>query len=1003
MKKNLEALLHPLSAAVLAISVLVLSVFLPAAPAGAQPSRPLQPRIAAPIDDSSRVTLPGTRASHSFLAHDIGPVDPATPLHAIALDFNLTPQQKADLDSLTAAQQDIKSPLYHQWLTPEQFGARFGLAAGDIAAVESWLKLHGFTIDRTARANNRIVFSGTAAQVEAAFGAAIHNFQSRDGSIHFAPANDLALPSALAASVMAVRNLSNYLPKPHLKKAKAGRARPRPQFTDGNEPAGVEYALTPLDLATIYDVNKAYAAGFTGAGQTIAIVGQSYVPPSDISTFQSLAGVTAKAPVYVLVPGTGTPLLVQGDESESDIDLEYSSTIAKGAQVYFVYTGSYMTGVGESLAYAVDERIASIVSTSYGACEVDQAEGATSAATEIADQDLIYEQGIAQGQTFLASSGDDGSVDCIEDTGDALSTLQSAAVDYPASSPYNTAMGGTEFPLADYTTNASTYWLSNTKGGAPLVSSAKSYIPEQVWNDDDPYYGTSAGGGGSSLYEASPTWQTPGTMIGGAAIPTVAKITIGSGRNATTAYPRLVPDISLFASPDDPGLLICSSDPSAWDTGQQGSCGNGFYDSTGGYLTIYGGTSFGGPIFAGMLAIINQSLSSTGQGNINSTLYSIASSSTATYASVFHDITSGTNACYDSNETEPGYPAPPAPMPGICGVGVAVTEFSAGTGYDMASGLGTVDLYNLLTAWPKPAAASLLATTTTLTPATGTPALSASDAITITVASTTPPTGTVSVSVDNVVVSAALALTNGSATYNFASGVLGTHIVSATYSDDSTHAASSGLATLYVGTTTPSFSIAASSVTLVHGSTATSTVTITPAGGYTGLVYLTLTAPSSLANACAVFPASQSVTSAAAVPVAFTIYTNSNNCPSGATTLASIGHAPGASGDVPAPLQSPWKRAPLPAALTGVLIVCSFRRRARRLRSIVSFLFVATVALAAMGISGCTPGATLGSATSAVSTTSSVSAAGTYTLTVTASDSTNPTLSSTATITLTVQ
>jgi subtilase family serine protease len=986
MKTLLKPILFAVSAAALVASQ----------PLAAQK---LQPRITAPIDNANRVTLVGSRPSRSIVAKDVGAVDPAKQLHSISLDFSRTPAQQAELDALLVAQQDIHSPLYHQWLTPEQFGARFGVSDADIASVKTWLTQQGFTIDRVSRGNNHIAFSGTAGQVEAAFGAPLHNFQSADGSIHFAPATDLKLPAALASSVMSIRNVSNYLPKPHYKRAPTARRDLHPEFTDAKNSY---YLLTPQDLATIYDVNSAYKAGYTGAGQSIAVVGQSYILPSDIATFQSLAGVpTAKAPIFVLVPATGSPERFQGDESESDIDVEYSSTIAPGAQVYFVYTGSDNDdGAFYAIQYAIDEKIAPIITNSYGDCELNSANAPlTGTATTIAAFDSILQQGNAQGQTILAPAGDDGAVDCIGDAGEGLTTtqLQSLAVDYPASSVYVTGMGGTAFTPAEYTYPNTTYWNSST-GGTALVNSAKTYIPEVVWNDDDPVYGTSAGGGGISTTELRPTWQKAGTLIGGVALP--------------TGNYRLVPDISLFASPNDPGMLICSSDPGSFYPGQTSSCTNGFYDASSGDLTVYGGTSFDGPIFAGMLAIINQALNSTGQGNINPTLYSIAASSTTTYASAFHDITSGSNACYDFTSPETGF-TPPVAIPGICGTGAQTTSFAATTGYDEASGLGSVDLNNLITAWPKPASALLIATTTTVTAATGTPALSATDNLTITVGSaSTAATGTVSVSVDNVVVNSSLGLLSGTATYAFSSGFLGAHIVTVTYSGDATHAASTGVVSLYVGTTTPSFTIAATNVTVTAGNSSTSTVLVTPINGYTGKVSFAISAPSNLTNACATGSSVTVYSPNQAVPMVVTIYTNINSCPSGAValikgatgTLSNGAHIKVVSGSVPTgPTKSPWKRAPLPVALAGLLVAFCTRRRSRLLRAGIALGFVMLISLAGFGLSGCSNNSSAGSGTTTTTTTSYNSAKGTYTIGLSASDSLNPTLGQNTTFTLTVQ
>ena len=229
-------------------------------------------------------------------------------------------------------------------------------------------------------------------------------------------------------------------------------------------------------------------------------------------------------------------------------------------------------------------------------------------------------------------------------------------------------MGGSEFPTTDTAVGNTTYWAA--QGSTDVIASAKSYIPEQVWNDDVAESETASGGGGVSIYEPRPSWQTAGTLIGGVALP-------------AGSY-RLVPDISLDASNYSAPLAFCTSDTTDWTKGQTSSCTSGFRDSSSQDLTLAGGTSFDGPIFSGMLALINQRLNSTGQGVINPTLYSLAASSA--YSTAFHDIATAGNQCFAGVT--------------ICGTGTDTTNYAATTGYDEASGLGSIDLYNLATSWP---------------------------------------------------------------------------------------------------------------------------------------------------------------------------------------------------------------------------------------------------------------------------------------------------------------
>jgi subtilase family serine protease len=339
-----------------------------------------------------------------------------------------------------------------------------------------------------------------------------------------------------------------------------------------------------------------------------------------------------------------------GDEAESDLDLEYSGGIARGATILFVYVGNNSNySVWDSINYAVDNQIAPIISTSYGDCETDL--GSANYST----LNAVLEQAAAQGQSVVAAAGDNGSTDCYGYTNLTTSQQEALAVDFPASSQYVTGMGGTEFPAADVSSSNTTYWESAS--GSDVISSALSYIPEQVWNDDSSSNGLSSGGGGVSALTSRPRWQ-----IGATGIP--------SG-----SY-RLVPDVSLDASPNNAGYLFCSSDSSA--TGISGSCSNGFRDSDDQYLTVAGGT----------------------------TLYKLASES-STYVSAFHDITSGSNQCtagssYCSTSGESDYPAT--------------------AGYDEASGLGSVDFYNLLLAWPTTTSSALDASTVSFSATTTMPA-----------------------------------------------------------------------------------------------------------------------------------------------------------------------------------------------------------------------------------------------------------------------------------------
>lgn len=540
----------------------------------------------------------------------------------MSLHFSMTPQQSAALHQLLWAQQDRRSPQYHRFLSPEQYAARFGLAEADIAKVTRWLGNHGFSNLHVARSRKWVSFSGTAGQVESAFRTAIHQYSLR-GELRIANTGDPQLPKALQGVVESVGGLNNFRMRPHA-------LRLHPLYT-----AGTSHYVTPDDWETIYDVKPLYGRGLDGSGVSIAVVGQSDIQLSDIRAFRSAAGLPANDPTIIVPPGDQDPGIqtASGDETEADVDVEWAGAIAPNANVVFITASDTSgNGVTDAISYAIDNDVAPILSISYGSCEADNS------ATTVQTLNNLFQQANAEGMTILAASGDTGAAEC--DSGvQEYNASHGLAVQFPASSPYVTAIGGTE--LAAY---GSGYWDSTNNGSN---GSALSYIPEVVWNDGF----QSASGGGASKLIPKPDWQT------------------GAGVPADNA--RDVPDLAFTASPSVSGLLFCGHN---W-------CSNGFLNSTS-YLDVVGGTSVGPPPFAGVLALIVQSEGTgTGLGNINPNLYSLAQIS----GNAFHDVTYGTNdqACQLST---------PDCVQGSLG-------YTAGAGYDQATGWGSVDASNFAEQW----------------------------------------------------------------------------------------------------------------------------------------------------------------------------------------------------------------------------------------------------------------------------------------------------------------
>ncbi len=297
---------------------------------------PKQDRIAGPITGSPAVWLAGNRRPVFQPENDQGPAPDSLKLENITLMFKPTEDQQANLAVLLEQQQDRSSPLYHHWLAPEQFADQFGLSPGDVAKVVAWLQSQGFTLTQRARSRLWVSFSGTAGQVQSAFHTEIH-YYSVEGKTYYANASEPAVPAALADVVRGFTALDNFGAKPHsvLRSADAG---PQPDFT--SYISGKNF-VAPGDFAVIYDVNALYNMGIDGAGQSIAVMGQTDLvtdatgAASDVATFRSVSGLPVNAPHLVLVPGVSDPGVTKGDIAEASLDVEWAGAVAKNAAIYY--------------------------------------------------------------------------------------------------------------------------------------------------------------------------------------------------------------------------------------------------------------------------------------------------------------------------------------------------------------------------------------------------------------------------------------------------------------------------------------------------------------------------------------------------------------------------------------------------------------------------------------------------------------------------------------------
>ena len=700
-------------------------------------------RISGALNSGQTVPLKGNVHHKALPKFDQGPVDPAMRIGYVTLLTTPTASQRKALNQLVAEQQNPKSPNFRKWLTPAQWADRFGLSRGDIQKLTEWLKAQGFTVLNVANGRNWLTFSGTAAQIQSTFGTEIHRYNV-DGEMHVANASSPRIPAALSGIVTNMRGLNDFHLKPRAAKNVRAFQGVRPAYYDNlfAPPTPPDF-LAPGDIATMYDINALYSASIDGTAQKLAVIGQTDVYLADINDFRAGFGLTQISgcvtnssgiitscpstvanfqyvvPTGLNDPGVPTP---QGDITEADLDLEWSGAVARNAQVIYVNAPTNTTsisggGVTEAWYYAVDNQSTigeTVISLSYGICEFGDNFVLDSTGQPLADE-MELTMANSEGITFLNSSGDSGAAGCDSATNSSTNPPNLAqfglAVNYPASSPEVTGVGGT---AVDWSTGfSSTYWgtINGTDGG----SAQNPPIPETSWNDDEElataypsffptaasaqegYAIVSSGGGPSNCAEQS---ADNSNCVSGFGQPSWQTVTL-SGQ----AGSRFVPDVSLNGSPNFPGYIFCTPED-AWNTSTSSSstCSSGIpgaltlTDPTSGNPTpsLVGGTSVSTPVMAGIVVLLNQYLGTNGLGNINPTLYALASTPGN---GAFHQITSGDNNVY-CQAGQPPAPWPTAlqcPSSGVFGYSASVSD--ATTGYNMVTGLGSVDANKLAVAW----------------------------------------------------------------------------------------------------------------------------------------------------------------------------------------------------------------------------------------------------------------------------------------------------------------
>jgi pseudomonalisin len=636
--------------------------------------------IVAPVDNAKRTILSGGDAPWARSANDLGALPAEQVLGHLRLNLRRTPEQQAAFEQLLREQQDPASANYQHWLSPEEIGERFGASQHDIDALSAWLLAQGLHVDNVSNSRTRIGFSGKAANVAAAFATDLHYFQAGTQK-RIATTSAAAIPAALADAVQSVVGLSSIKFTPlHRKSAPQswtpGKNSPQPAGT--NCSSGVcEHVVFPADFAKIYDLDAESQQQIDGRGQTIAIVGRARVYEPDLSNFQSLTGLPARNPLVIVPPNgtdpgppastcsdTGTPSCAHPDDAlndqfEATLDVQRAGSVAPGAAIDLIVAEDTATTSGIQLAieYAIDTTPlpAHVLSISYLSCEADNG------AAVVHSIDDMFSQAAAEGISVFVASGDSGVAACADHTA-APPAGQVPGTNALCSSGQVTCVGGTEF--AD-TAQPSMFW--STSNG-PYYLSALGYIPEGAWNEPTDDSGASelgATGGGVSAYIAKPVWQ------------------VGPGIPGNQG--RYTPDVSLNASRHD-GYFTCMA-------AQNGSCAvtAGSFN-----FLITSGTSASAPSMAGIAALLNQK-TGTAQANLNPRLYALAANPANR---VFHDATVASSGVADCSLAVPSLCNNSTPGP--TGLAGGLQGYTLEQGYDRATGLGSIDVANLLAQWNVP-------------------------------------------------------------------------------------------------------------------------------------------------------------------------------------------------------------------------------------------------------------------------------------------------------------
>jgi hypothetical protein len=715
-------------------------------------------RIVGPIDEQSLKVLKNNVRKDATEAVDDGPVEDAREMH-LYLVLQRTPAQQADLENLVQRQQQKGAAEYHQWLTPAQFGARFGVAPADIATLSQWLESHGLQVRSVLNNRSLIDFSATAGQVREAFHTQLHYLNLRGGR-YPALVQDPQIPAALAPVVAGIKGLNKvpaYTNHTAPRQAQFDEATHRwhnaqpssdATVTPAYNAGGGDYDVAPKDFYTIYNVNPLLTAGHLAANATVAVIEESDIEygtvnatthaaaGGDVATVRSLFGVpgTLNMHVYhgygsVTCSDPGIDPSHDQEDVEASLDAEWINVTAPSAnEIFMSCDDTTDNGIFSSMAALVDNNLADSMSLSYGETEIDYS------SSDYASQDTLYAQAATQGQSIFISSGDSGSD--VADQNTPLTATHGLNVS-AFGSPMVTVTGGTDFQdLYDAQKGGkaqSTYWSATNSSS---YSDALSYVPEMTWNDSCASSILAAENGDTGAGYCATGADTIGDVVGGSGgIST--HYAVPSWQTGISGYSNSMhaqPDIAGFAASgtnSGHGLLFCDSNP---------TLGGGYACTSSSLFGVAGGTSFVAPYMAGVGGML-VSYTSARQGLLNPALYALGKTQytatdtkTACYATgqtsntgvttslpnsacIFNDVTTGNNdvpcavgapGCYVNSGEAFG-------MLSSSGSGSLTVAYPATVGFDQATGIGSVNVDQLVTKWSQAFSTSIVLTATPAT------------------------------------------------------------------------------------------------------------------------------------------------------------------------------------------------------------------------------------------------------------------------------------------------